>query len=227
MARLVSKLADVIVPRFCIHCESLLPFEANFLCKKCFETEPKLNHFDLMKLHHEKFHDGVITDLFSLAKFTHESPLRTLVVSLKYNDLYHAGKYLGDLIGAHFNEAFSVLGIDYIVPVPLHRLRMIERGFNQSEEIAKGISSVTGLSVEKSHLRRIRYTEAQVVTGSKSGREGNLIGAFKAKNPLQFTSKNILLVDDVITTGSTIREAAKALWDSGASNIYATSVLIA
>lgn len=227
MARLVSKLADVIVPRFCIHCESLLPFETDFLCRKCYESEPKLDHFVLLKMLHEKFRYGEITDLFSLAKFTHESPLRTLVLSLKYHDLYHAGKYLGELIGKHFNEAFSVSGIDYIVPVPLHRLRMIERGFNQSEEIAKGISRATGLSIEKNNLRRIRYTEAQVVTGSKSGREGNLVGAFKAKNPLQFTSKNILLVDDVITTGSTIREAAKALWDSGASNIYATSVLIA
>ncbi len=227
MSGVITQLLDIAVPRFCLHCNSLLPPNEEFLCNICLNFDLRLDPGILELFCEEKFHHEIISGLVSLASFSHESPLRTIVHSLKYHNNLHAGKFLGRVLAEHFMEVFSDLALDFIIPVPLHRLRLINRGYNQSEEISKGMSKVLGVPMNAKDLKRIRYTETQVSTGSRFERGHNIIGAFKLQNPLKFTGKKLLLVDDVITTGSTVREAAKALKEAAPANIFVASILTA
>ena len=116
--------------------------------------------------------------------------------------------------------------IDIIIPVPLHHLKKAERGYNQSEFIVKGLSDKLNIPYSTKALKRVRYTETQTAF-NLGEREKNISNAFKVRNKKKILGKNILVVDDVITTGSTIKECGKALLESGAKSVYACSIAIA
>lgn len=150
-----------------------------------------------------------------------------MVHFLKYKGLFNAGKYLGEILGNELKLKMDISEIDCIIPVPLHRLKLIERGYNQSLLIANGVSLVTGIPIMQEVVKRTRYTAAQVETETKAERHSNIKGAFKVADSGKVEGKNILIIDDVITTGSTIREVATELRNSGAGELYAASVLVA
>lgn len=109
-----------------------------------------------------------------------------------------------------------------IIPVPLSKERRKERGFNQSEWIAGAFSRKSGIPVKPTALQKVRNTRTQVGL-NREEREMNLRGAFMAE-PLLIQEKKVLLVDDVMTTGSTFNECAFALKQHGASKVYCLSV---
>lgn len=111
----------------------------------------------------------------------------------------------GDFLAADFFD-----GIDVIIPVPLHPKRLRERGYNQSEYIARALGQATGIPVDCEHLLRIVNNPKQA-TKSASEREENVKGIFEVRYPEDLYRKHILLVDDIITTGSTIRSCMKSL----------------
>ncbi len=114
-------------------------------------------------------------------------------------------------------------GTTFIVPIPLSKKRLKERGFNQSEEIAKELSKFLEIPMASNVLLKIKETLPQVEL-SKNGREENIKGVFvvRIKDPIK--EKNILLVDDVLTTGSTLAEAARCLKDAGAKHVWGITV---
>lgn len=113
-----------------------------------------------------------------------------------------------------------------IVPVPIHHLKKAERGYNQSDFIAKGLSKSLGIPYSTKLIKRTRYTESQ--TGLLiNERAENVAEAFKVRNSKKIAGKNFLLVDDVITTGATTLECGRALVNAGANSVYACSVGIA
>jgi competence protein ComFC len=116
--------------------------------------------------------------------------------------------------------------IDYLIPVPLHPLKKAERGYNQSFYISNGISRQTGIPVKNNLLKRVRYTDSQT-TMTFLERKENVGGAFSVLKRNNIAGKNFLLVDDVITTGATTNECAKALLEKSCSKVYAVSVAIA
>lgn len=111
------------------------------------------------------------------------------------------------------------------MPVPLHKLKKAERGYNQSYYIAKGYSNILNIPV-KEVCRRIKYTVSQTGFNLKERKE-NMRNAFLPTNTKIISGKRIILVDDVITTGSTITECAKVLLDNGAGKVFAVSVALA
>jgi competence protein ComFC len=108
----------------------------------------------------------------------------------------------------------------------LHQLKKAERGYNQSYYIAKGLNKVLKCALKENHLKRIKFTESQT-TMNITERKKNISGAFKVKTISGLRNKNILLIDDVITTGATITECGKILLESGVNKIYAASIAIA
>jgi ComF family protein len=104
------------------------------------------------------------------------------------------------------------------VPVPLHNIRRRERGYNQSELLARVISGQTGIPCLAKGLVRRKYTEAQATLG-KEDRLQNIRGAFSVKRNHMFDGKNIILIDDVVTTGATVNECAGVLSDAGATQV--------
>jgi ComF family protein len=116
--------------------------------------------------------------------------------------------------------------INYIIPVPLHTLRRAERGYNQSYYIAKGLKSVLKIEILENLLKRRRFTDSQTHL-SITERSENVKDAFVLKKNKKISGKNILLLDDVITTGATISECGKLLISGGAVKVFAVSVALA
>jgi ComF family protein len=140
--------------------------------------------------------------------------MRQLIHRLKYGGEQQLGRGLGRLLAHHlpaFSNAPTVL-----MPVPLHRRRLIERGYNQSFELARGVASVTGLPIHPAGIVRQRCTVPQAGL-NQSERRANLRNAFRARRALH--AAHICLVDDVITTGATGNALAATLLAAGAIRV--------
>ena len=142
--------------------------------------------------------------------FDKEDPIRDLVHRMKYADRPEIGYQLGRQAAMEFQYADFFDGIDVIVPLPLHPKRLRERGYNQSEYIARGISDVTGLPVDTTHVTRVRNTPKQALKKGAE-RRANVQDAFDVNHPEQLYRTHILVVDDLITTGETMRSCLKAM----------------
>lgn len=129
---------------------------------------------------------------------------------LKYNKKPEAGKRAGELYGYELKQSDKFIYPELIIPVPLHPSRLKKRGYNQSECIAAGISSVLGIPVCSDNLSRIENTRTQT-RKSRFARYENLKNAFLLKNPNLLINKHILLIDDVMTTGSTLEACSLKL----------------
>lgn len=176
------------------------PIDRENLCSKCFEVKPNFNE--------------------TRSLYQYQSNIRNALHHLKYdNDLG-----VGEILGKKCAEYLTGLQweIDYIVPVPLGKKRQKERGYNQAALIAYPASLVSGIPYSSKCLIRSKETVTQVDFTSEQ-RKQNVREAFRADERF-ISGKNILVVDDIITTGSTIDACAIALRNVGANSVYGLSV---
>ena len=141
---------------------------------------------------------------------------RDLIIRYKYYKEIPLARFFSTICCQKISE--TDINIDVITHIPLHWLKYLKRGFNQSSLLEKLISKQLGIS-SKTLLRRNKYTKSQTKLTTKNRRK-NIIGSIKAINTGQIKNKKILLIDDVYTTGSTLREASKILLNAGAYKIY-------
>lgn len=146
------------------------------------------------------------------AGFVYAEPVAGLVQRFKFNEDLAAGCLLADLA----SPAFAGSAPQALVPVPLHRSRLRQRGFNQALELARWWGRSRGVPVLPGCLVRCRATRIQSSLCSAAERRVNLSGAFRASGPVP---AHVALVDDVVTTGSTVAEAARALVEAGAKRV--------
>jgi ComF family protein len=149
----------------------------------------------------------------------YEGELRKLIHLYKYGRIKTLARPLGDLLAAALPRDRE---FDAVVPVPLHWRRQWQRGFNQSELLARAIARRTGVPVVKA-LRRVQATVAQASL-SNTSRRRNVAAAFRCKRPLLVEGKRILLIDDVMTTGATAASCAQALKRAGARKVTLLTV---
>ena len=147
-------------------------------------------------------------------------PLREAIHSFKYEGVPQLAEAFGGLMSAAWQQA--QFEVDAFVPVPLHKRRRGERGFNQSDLLATQVGQRLNTRTEPHALQRIRYTSQQAHL-NKEERRQNVSGAFVA-DAARVTNQRICVVDDVFTTGATLRECASALLQSGASDVYALTL---
>lgn len=126
--------------------------------------------------------------------------------------------HLIQLINAHIPSDCSLAAYDFVLPIPIHKKRLRERGFNQATLLADGIAKVAGVPVLTDALVRKRHTVAQSSLDS-TARQQNIVGAFEVRNPDIISGKRLLVIDDVFTTGATIREAVSELWAADPAEI--------
>ncbi len=218
---------DLILPRLCQSCKNKLNIDEKVVCTSCLL---KIKYADEERIYHEferKFKDDkIISGFTSCFVFEKEKEFQEIIHQLKYNGKFYVGVFLGKFMAGELKHILLDWGIDWIVPVPLHHLKRAERGYNQSEFIAKGIKVITGIPVKKNILKRVRFTETQT-TFNLQERKLNMEGAFSLKRKTNLEGKTILLLDDVITTGATISECGRVLLDAGAEKVYAASVAVA
>jgi ComF family protein len=223
-------LADVLFPPLCYACGALLPHGSRVACPPCVATIQKVDFTDpLLLLARERLcGDGVLDDVFTLFHFEKGGTLQTLLHHLKYGGAAGIGRWLGGQVGLAMRECSFAPRLDAIVPVPLHTAKRRERGYNQSASIAGGIGTVLRLPVDAGLVGRIRHTSTQTALGIEE-RKSNMAGAFATfpKRQRVIEGRGFLLVDDVITTGATIRSCAQALRAAGAGSIVACAVGLA
>ena len=152
----------------------------------------------------------------------YERLLQELVPRLKYHPGEGLAEVLGELWGAHAAERFQAAGAEVVVPVPLHWLRRLRRGYNQSAAIAGGVARALGLPC-RPWLRRLRNTPKQVGR-SFAARQENVRGAFRVRRRAAVAGRSVLLIDDVMTTGATLAEAARALRAAGAARVVVAAL---
>ena len=169
---------------------------------------------------------GVVDGLVTLFVFEKGSALQNIVHALKYRGIESLGRELGMRIGQRM-KTWGVTG-DVLIPIPLHRAKLRERGFNQSRLIAEGISIETGIPLSTRIVRRRKYTVSQT-TLSLDEREANVAAAFEVprKRVSDAAGRTIVLVDDIITTGATIKACAGELVKAGAKGVVAASAALA
>lgn len=150
----------------------------------------------------------------------YEGVMREAIHLLKYRRKKGIMKRLEKILGVYFARTdLPFSEFDLVVPIPLYRKKLKERGFNQAELLAKAIANYFDLKLVKNGLQRVKATISQTSL-SKPQRLENLKGAFQLRNKVEFQAKKILLVDDVYTTGTTVREAAKVLQKAKAREVY-------
>lgn len=149
-----------------------------------------------------------------------EGVLREAIHLFKYKGARVLGESFSQMLYAYWQMQSFV--VDVLVPVPLHSRRHRERGYNQSAILAEQLGRLAGVSCDTATLQRIRYTQPQVGLDAQRRRE-NVAGAFACADD-SFAGKRVLLIDDVFTTGSTLRACGEALKASGARSVSALTL---
>jgi len=203
---------SLLFPRLCYACGNHLMRNENFICTECHVVIPRSNY------HIEE--ENPVAQLFwgrcliekaaAFSYYNKGSRIRNLIHNLKYKGIKEIGYELGRLYAISLKSSGFTDGIDLIIPVPLHPSRKRIRGFNQSESISLGIAEVSGLPVDINCLVRTVVSATQTKR-SRYERWTNVEGIFHVTDPDIIRGRHILLVDDVITTGSTIESCANEL----------------
>lgn len=230
MKGVLSYLKDAIFPTYCVGCSK----EGTWICDNCIESIPNTGVF-LCPVCHETTSYGNCCDSCSMysfldshiavATYKHGTLVGKLIEALKYQYATEILASLRIIANPVLTKKRTVLtACDLIVPIPLHERRFAERGFNQAESISTMVSTVIDVPVLPI-LYRTKYTTQQA-TLDKEAREQNMNGAFAvtAKVVYDITGKDVLLVDDVYTTGSTLQQAAAVLKGAGASSVIGFSI---
>jgi len=154
------------------------------------------------------------------ALFTYAFPVDALVQALKYDGRLHLARVMGELLAQHLSPGDgqgALQRVDFMTPVPLHRSRLQQRGYNQSLELARPVARALGLRLEPAALHRVRATEPQTGLPMRARRH-NVRNAFEV-NAGKVRGKHIALLDDVMTTGFTVNEIARCLHKAGAASV--------
>lgn len=222
-------ILDQLYPPLCLHCEAPVA-TADTLCGKCFAELrpisapycPVLGTPFEVSLGPDARSAEAIADPppFGRARsaMLYNAVARKLVARLKYGDRPELARFCARLMAQAGRELWE--GEPVLVPVPLHRTRQFERRYNQSAELARALSRITGLKVDPALVSRKRRTRQQVGL-SADARQRNVAGAFAARPDAagRLRGRRVVVVDDVITTGSTVKAVTRALQRGGVDHV--------
>ena len=159
----------------------------------------------------------------AVVPFLYRSPLAELLWQFKYRSRYHHGSALGSLLAHEFQSA-AVTRPDALVPMPMARARLAERGYNHSQVLAKVLGARLGLPVLSNVARRVLNTRPQAELSARS-RARNVRGAFRVVDESKLTGLRVAIVDDVLTTGSSVAELTQGLLAAGAVEVWVFALL--
>jgi len=185
--------------------------EENLVCISCWSELAKTNlHREEENEFKKRFYGKVEIDLaMSFYKFTKSGKIQKLLHALKYNNKPELGVLIGRKYGMEVKELVQK-SIDIIVPIPLHKKRLKQRGYNQSDAFAQGLSEALSIPWTNTAVARVVESESQTQK-NRIERWKNVEHIFKVQHSEELQDKRILLVDDVVTTGSTLEACAKVL----------------
>lgn len=209
--RLVEDVINVLFPAECHLCGCHLSPHERFLCTPCIETLPRTGyHRNLRNPMEQRFagqfrFEGATGHFF----YSRDSQLSKLIQDMKYRNFPAIGDMMGKIAGQELYISGFLSDIEIIVPLPMHFFKKARRGYNQVDNIARGISEATGLK----YLDALKMTRGRKTQTSLSGAERitNAESLFQVRKDVDLNKKGVLLVDDICTTGATLGSAAKTL----------------
>ncbi len=206
----LSKYENVV----CAKCENLLQFLED-VCHKC--GSPKKSK-DCEVCKSNSFYFDKARSLYIF-----DEKLQKLIHEFKYNEVVSIGKYFGGKTGEFLKHFLPFENIDIIAPIPLHTVKKRSRGFNQSEILTKEISKIMNWKHIPKLILRKQFTQTQTKL-NRAERQKNVADAFKINKKFEIKGKNILIVDDVFTTGSTANSICRLLKKNKAGKIYVLTI---
>ncbi len=211
------RLLDLISPRLCVVCGCRLSVTEEILCAKCNFHLPRTDfHRDACDNEMARLFWGQIPIERATALFFYEAHAETanIIYELKYKNHPEIGETIGRLLAREIQPSGFFDGIDVIVPIPLAKRRQRQRGYNQSQEIARGVGEVTGLPIDDRVVRRTAFEGSQTSKG-RWERNENVEHVFELADTETVHGKHLLLIDDVVTTGATVLACAQELAKAG------------
>lgn len=199
---------DFLFPPACVVCGKI---DKNWLCPKCqvrVERLEKSFQVDIQNKKYEKL----------LYIFKYESLIRKLILGYKFSNKAYINNFFANIIIKNEKNYNLLKQYDMIIPVPMHKKKMLKRGYNQTELISEKIAKNLGIANRPDILQKVVNTTTQSKLGGKA-RQTNIQHAFFIKNDIEVEDKKIILLDDIYTTGATSEECSRVLKDAGAADV--------
>jgi ComF family protein len=223
----VNDLFNLVIPHLCAACNVPLVRTEGVICMKC--------RHDLPRTRFDSFRDNPVARLFwgrvqienasAYFRYFKGSRFQLLIHDLKYRGRKDIGRELGRLLGNELRKS-AFAGTDLIIPVPLHRSKQRKRGYNQCDPICEGISGSLGIPYHSDLFEKTGRSSTQT-DKSRFRRWMNVEGIFRVRYPEKLCEKHILLVDDVITTGSTLEACANAILECTGTRVSIATLAVA
>lgn len=235
VSKTAERIADWFYPRICPGCGQVSDRSGRHLCWGCLSRIELYTHSLCERC--GCFAEGQVAHGFICGACKGARPafdraraagrfagvLRELVHQFKYGQALWLRQDLLDLLHGCLMAHFAQEAVDVVLPVPLHPVRERERSYNQAALLAQGLAQRIGRRYDARALVRMRQTETQTQLDA-AHRRMNMLGAFSVARPAWVTRRNVLLVDDVMTTGATLNECARMLKKAGARTVWAVTV---
>lgn len=213
MIKLFDYILSLIYPPKCVFCGTVI--DKSDICEECEKTLPYTKGDSIYQKF--PFVDKCISPLY------YKDYVRRAVLRFKFAGCSCYSRRLGGIMSECAENNLDCGSIDMVSCIPLSRKRMHDRGYNQAELLAKEISKKVGVEYLPT-LKKIRHNTAQSTIKDSKQRAANVIGAYRVIDAEEVKGKYILLVDDVVTTGSTVSECARILKKSGAKAVYCVTL---
>ena len=225
MAGVLKSLYELFFPRCCSVCGRALSEGEKYLCLSCLLELPRVgNRQGVMDEIQDLFVGSRLVDsAVSYFHYNRQSCYSEIIKDMKYRNSPGAAQWLAVRFAEELREVGFFENLDFIVPVPLHKSKMRKRGYNQSVYVAKGVAAVSGLDVVEA-LAAVRPHTTQTSKSSEERRR-NVAEVFEVVSDV--VGKNVLLVDDVITTGATATACCDVLGEAGVQSVKVLSLAFA
>jgi ComF family protein len=195
----------LVFPQLCQACGNTLVINEHVICTECYYDLPYTNfHQQPDNVVARQFWGRLeLSSVYVLFYFSKGGKVQAMMHQFKYRNSPKIGNKLGEIAGQKLTSSSNHQDIDFIIPVPLHPRKLRQRGYNQSQQFAEGLSTRLNIPVDTVNLIRLKHTDTQTKK-ARFSRYENMKDVFGIRDAEQLAGKHVLLVDDIITTGSTI-----------------------
>lgn len=228
LTNILNAINNILLPRVCFGCNAHLSRGEEHLCTVCRNDLPLTEYnFNAENPIDRIFFGRIdVKKASSFLYFRENSIVQRLIHHLKYRNQPQIGKFLGDWYGQVLQEDNSLVEtIDYVIPVPLHRTKLRQRGYNQVSQFAERLAHYLRADTIENLLKKTANTKTQTKKGRIGRSQGNE-ALYILENATLLEHKNVLLVDDVITTGATMEICAETLLQIPGISVYVTSMAV-
>jgi len=223
-----ADFVSLLFPELCQACGESLVAGEDLLCLDCRYNLPFTDfHLKPDNMVAQQFWGKInLEGAYAMCYFAKGGKIQNLMHNFKYKGVQKIGNLLGNIAGEQLLKSPVFKTADVIIPVPLHKSRLRKRGYNQSMCFAEGLSEKMGIPVDENNLVRLRATETQTHR-SRFSRFENMQEVFSLINPEALRNKHVLLVDDIVTTGSTMEACGTELLKAEGSKLSIATIACA